>query len=268
MNNNKDNDKENGVKKEDVNSFSFLKIDMLTRRSHALNLLLRNDDIIVGFNGELFKGNQKTLNQNLKIEDLKVLTILRKKIFFNVKVNGPLGIKLLEIGNEEAQEINKEAEDFLTKNKNYDNFKEFEVYKGSKNYYDIIEINETSLFASLLPFVWFIHHRLYSPLLLLLATFMLLGSIEWWLFLAAWVITTFYMSKSSLSLLRGYCLFNEMKPYMKIFSLSSKAVQETIRMLDKKSNYRFPMIEGPVDNDSDNNKEKEATQNLNVQEAT
>ena len=76
------------------------------------------------------------------------------------------------------------------------------------------------------------------------------------------------MSKSSLSLLRGYCLFNEMKPYMKIFSLSSKAVQETIRMLDKKSNYRFPMIEGPVDNDSDNNKEKEATQNLNAQEAT
>ncbi len=265
--NSKDNDKVS-KKKEESNTLGFLKIDKLTRRSHALYLLLRNDDIIVGFNGELFKGNQKTLNQNLKIEDLKVLTILRKKVFFNIKVNGPLGIKLIEVGTEEVQEITKEAEKFLEKNKNFIECKEYEVYRGKKNFYDIIEINEASLFASLLPFVWFIHHKLYSPLLLLSATFLLLGSIEWWLFLAAWVITTFYMSKSSVSLLRGYCLFNEMKPFMKIFSLSNQNVQEVIRMIDKKSNYRFPLIDPPIEENEESNKDNELKQNPNIQEAT
>ena len=52
----------------------------------------------------------------------------------------------------------------------------------------------------------------------MIATFLLLGSIAWWLFLAAWVILTIYMSRGSMSLLRGYCLFQEMRPYMKLYA--------------------------------------------------
>ena len=42
---------------------SFLKVDKLLRRSHAMELLLRNDDIIVALNGQVFRGTQKVLNQ-------------------------------------------------------------------------------------------------------------------------------------------------------------------------------------------------------------
>ena len=52
--------------------------------------------------------------------------------------------------------------------------------------------------------------------------------------------------KSSMTLLRGYCLFQEMRPYLKIFSFSNKNVQEVIRNIDKKSKYRFPFIEAPL----------------------
>jgi hypothetical protein len=226
---------------------SFLKVDKLLRRSHAMELLFRNNDIIVALNGLVFRGTQKLLNQNLKDKDnkLKVLTIFRKNIFFNVKVERPLGIKLIEVSSEEATELLNKTNKYLEKKYDFTNFYEYEIYKGKKNYYDVIENNEASLFASLLPFVWFLHHKLYSPLLLLAATFILLGSIEWWLFLAAWVITTIYMSKSSMSLLRGYCLFNEMRPYMKIFSSSNKDAQEIVRKIDVKSRYRFPMISAP-----------------------
>ena len=48
-----------------------------------------------------------------------------------------------------------------------------------------------------------------------------------------------------MSLLRGYCLFQEMRPYMKIYASSNKQAQEIIRSLDKKSNYRFPFIAPP-----------------------
>lgn len=236
---------------------SFLKVDKLLRRSHAMELLLRNDDIIVALNGQVFRGTQKLLNQKLKDKDdkLKVLTINRRGIFFNIKVEGPLGIKLIEISSEETIDLLNKTNKYLEKNHDFANFYEYEVYKGKQNYYDVIENNEASLFASLLPFLWFVHHKLYSPLLLLLATFILLGSIEWWLFLAAWVITTIYMSKSSMSLLRGYCLFNEMRPYMKTFSSSNKEVQETIRKIDSKSRYRFPMISPPDLLETNNKKE-------------
>ena len=100
----------------------------------------------------------------------------------------------------------------------------------------------------------------------MVATFLLLGSIAWWLFLAAWVILTIYMSRGSMSLLRGYCLFREMRPYMKIYAFSNKQAQEIIRSLDKKSNYRFPfiappeVIENPEENKDLNDKDMKASQ--------
>ena len=90
----------------------------------------------------------------------------------------------------------------------------------------------------------------------MIATFLLLGSVAWWLLLAAWVILTIYMSRGAMSLLRGYCLFQEMKPYMKLYAFSNKHAQEIIRSLDKKSNYRFPFIAAPeVIEDVEENKE-------------
>ena len=69
-----------------------------------------------------------------------------------------------------------------------------------------------------------------------------------------------------MSLLRGYWLFQEMRPYMKVYALSNKQVQEVIRSLDKKSNYRFPFIAPPEiienveENKNLNDKEMKASQ--------
>ena len=48
---------------------------------------------------------------------------------------------------------------------------------------------------------------------------------------------------------------------MKIFAFSNKDVQEIIRSLDKKSNYKFPYIEPPEDT-----KESEKNENTNDKE--
>ena len=241
-------------KETDANQLNFLKVDQLKRGSHALSLMLRNEDIIVGVNGKIFRGTQKILNQQLKDEEIKIITIFRKETFFNVKANGPLGIKLVEVGSDEADELLKKTEEYFKTIKDLTEYREFEVYRGKKNFYDILEIQDNSLLASLFPFIWFYHHRLYSPLFLMIATFLLLGSIAWWLFLAAWVILTIYMSRGSMSLLRGYCLFQEMRPYMKLYAFSNKQAQEVIRSLDKKSNYRFPFIAPPevIENEEEN----------------
>ena len=49
----------NKTKEVDANQLSFLKIDQLKRGSHALSLMLRNEDIIVGLNGKIFRGKSK-----------------------------------------------------------------------------------------------------------------------------------------------------------------------------------------------------------------
>ena len=256
----------NKTKDVDANQLNFLKIDQLKRGSHALSLMLRNEDIIVGLNGKTFRGTQKILNQKLKDEETKIITIFRKEIFFNVKADGPLGIILVEVGSEEADELLIKTQEYFKSINDLSEYREFEIYRGKNNFYDVIEIQDNSLLASLLPFIWFYHHRLYSPLFLMVATFLLLGSIAWWLLLAAWVILTIYMSKGAMSLLRGYCLFQEMKPYMKVHAFSNKQAQEIIRGLDKKSNYRFPFIDPPeviedIEANKDlNNKEIEASQ--------
>ena len=70
-----------------------------------------------------------------------------------------------------------------------------------------------------------------------------MGSVEWWLFLSSWVILTIYMTKGSMSILRSYCLFDEMKFILKYMLKIQKDVQLVIRELDKKSNYTFPEID-------------------------
>ena len=225
---------------------SFLKVDSLRRGSYALSLLLRTDDIIVGINKVPFRGTQKLLNEKLKENSETVLTILRKNAFFNLLAKGPLGIKLVETSSDEDAAILEKVKSYLDNIKSFENFKEFEVFRGKKNMYNIIEVNENSLFASLFPLVWFLHYKLYLPLFLIVLLFILLGSVAWWLFLSSWIILTIYMNKGSMSILRAYCLFNEMRVYSKIYSESIKDVQLTIRQIDNKSNYTFPLIEPPV----------------------
>ena len=66
------------------------------------------------------------------------------------------------------------------------------------------------------------------------------------------------MTKGSMSILRSYCLFNEMRIHTKLYAENIKDVQLIIRQIDKKSNYTFPLIDPPVledDNKKENNQE-------------
>ena len=241
---------------------SFIKVEELRRGALGLHLLLRSEDIIVAVNKEIFRGGQKALNQHLKENDTTVITIHRKNTFFNLKVSGPLGIGLVEVASDEDDDLISKTQEYLKEIDNYDNYNDFEVFKGEKNTYNEIKVNEISLMASFFPFIWFFHHKLYMPLILLAVTLLLLGSIAWWLFLTAWVIITIYMSKSSMTLLRSYCLFNEMKIYMKIYAKDNIEVQKTIRNIDKKSKYIFPLIEPPILEEDTKKDNREGSENI------
>ena len=162
------------AKKPSVGGVSFLKVDALVRGSHALSLFLKTDDIIVGIDKKTFRGTQKLLNETIKDNSKTVLTVFRKDTFFNVIATRPLGISLVETGSDEDALILEKVTTYLDKIKSFDNFKEYEVFRGKGHRYNIIEVNEASLFASLFPLIWFFHYKLYLPLFLIIMLFILL----------------------------------------------------------------------------------------------
>ena len=74
-------------------------------------------------------------------------------MFFNVLAKDTLGIKLVETSSDEDEAILEELKSYLDNIKSFENYKEFEVFRGQKNMYNILEVNEGSLFASLFPLV-------------------------------------------------------------------------------------------------------------------
>ncbi len=247
-----DSNKDNNTKSEDESGkqiYGLLKISQLKKRTNAYRYLLRKEDVIVALEGIIFRGDTKKLNETLKIEDKSILTIQRKEHFFQLVVDGPLGVKLEELSKEETAEIiekfNKSGLDKIKEHKHY------EVFRGPKHSYKIIEDSQ-SILASILPPIWLMYQRLFAPLALLISTYILLGSIAWLLFLSAWVIVSIYMAKGSMSLLRGYAMLKDMKLYMYISSKNLKSAQEMVRNIDKKSLFDFSMITLPENIQSDN----------------
>ena len=85
---------------EQVNkSESFLKIDSFTRKTVAQSLLLKDNDVIVALDNNLyFKGENaliEDLNLLKKEEKRTILTIFREGSFFDVLVSGSLGAKFI-----------------------------------------------------------------------------------------------------------------------------------------------------------------------------
>ena len=65
------------------------------------------------------------------------------------------------------QAILEKVKSYLDNIKSFENYKEFEVFKGRKNMYNILEVNEDLYLPHYFHLVWFFHYKLYLPLFLI-----------------------------------------------------------------------------------------------------
>ena len=96
--------------KEDIsNNNKFLKIVKIRPFSLAFNLKLRENDIILGLNGEFstlpYEELRKTLDED---KNDKFISILRDQVVFNIKVNRSLGVTCEEVEENEIQNFKRE----------------------------------------------------------------------------------------------------------------------------------------------------------------
>ena len=97
---------------EDQNELSrkFLKITNVKIFGNAYNLRLKEDDIIIGFNGEYLNLTYEDLKKGLEAdEEEKILTIFRQGVCFNITTKSSLGISCEEIDETHIKEFSNTA---------------------------------------------------------------------------------------------------------------------------------------------------------------
>ena len=115
---------------EDQNDLSrkFLKITNVKIFSNAYNLRLKEDDIIIGINGEYFNSSYDELRKILdEDENEKIVTILRDEVNFNIKTKKSLGVVCENIEEDHIKNFKKvDFKNYFTEGKF---FSQYEIYK-------------------------------------------------------------------------------------------------------------------------------------------
>ncbi len=243
----------------------LVKIDKVRKRSYAGTLLLKQDDIVVALNNQFYTFGETKLTEELK--DLKknnekaILTIQRQDIFFDLVVGNSLGCKFLTTNNEETQKIKK---DFANK-ENYDleELNEYVALRDIFRRYDVFD-NSNSLLAGIFPPAWLAYNRKWWVLMLfILMSFMLL-SINPFMFLLGWVLTSVYCYQAQLNLLFSFSMLEGKVFTLKFAARSIDEAHKLVRLLDPKSKFLFSKLEDPTGEDENKDENKDEKKNENI----
>ena len=227
----------------------FLKIKNVRVFSNAYNLRVKENDIIVGFNGEYFNSSYEDLKKALvEDEEEKILTIFRDGTCFNTTIKSSLGVTCEEIDENHIKDFsNTEIKNVLEKDKSY---KQFEVYKNFRKKGFIIDL-ELSILASIAPPLWMLHHRLWINLFFTIIFLVIMFLVSPWLFFISWVLKSWYYGLNQINVLRNYYNYKDYRLFIVLTCLNEEEAQIISRKLDPKIDFDFSYIEPPIrDEDS------------------
>ena len=227
----------------------FLKIKNVRVFSNAYNLRVKENDIIVGLNGEYFNSSYEDLKKNLeKDEEKKILTIFREGTCFNITTKSSLGITCEEIDENHIKDFsNIDIKNIIEKNRSY---KQFEVYKNYRKNGFIIDL-ELSILASIAPPLWMLHHRLWMNLFFTIIFLVIMFLVSPWLFFISWVLKSWYYGLNQINVLRNYYNFKDYRLFLVLTCLNEEEAQIISRKLDPKIDFDFSYLDPPArDEDS------------------
>ena len=231
--------------KKTTSSF-LIKIDKIRKKSYANSIFLKPDDIIVALNNQFYTYGEKKFIEELK--DLKkgneraVLTILRNEIFIDIIVENSLGCGFVTTDSNETEKI----KDQFSKKNNYDidELNEYIAMRDVYRRYDVYE-NSNTLSAGLFPPLWLAYARKWWVLLAFSILFFMLFSINFFLFLLGWVLTSVYCYKAQLNLLFSFSMLEGKAFSMKLAAKSMDEAHNLIRNIDPKSRFMYSKLAEP-----------------------
>ena len=246
-----ENDETSNSNNKDQNQLirKFLKINKVRVFSNAYNLRVKENDIILGFNGEYFNSSYEDLKKMLdEGEEEKILTILREDTCFNISTKSSLGVSCEELDENLIKEFsNFNIKNIFEKDKSY---KQFEVYKNIKKNGVVLDL-ELSILASIAPPLWMLYNRLWVSLFFTIIFLVVMFLVSPWLFCISWVLKSWYYGLNQINVLRNFYNFKDYRLFLVLTCLNEEEAQTISRKLDPKIDFDYSYLDPPVqDEDS------------------
>ena len=129
--------------------------------------------------------------------------------------------------------------------------------------YDVYE-NNNSLSAGLFPPLWLAYARKWWVLLAFSILFFMLFSVNFFLFLLGWTLTSVYCYKAQLNLLFSFSMLEGKAFSMKFAAKSMDEAHNLIRNLDPKSRFMFSKLGEPENEEVSPENTKKNEENSNI----
>ena len=245
---------------------SFLiKVDKIRKKSYANSIFLKPDDVIVALNNQFYTYGEKRFIEELK--DLKksneraILTILRNDIFIDIIVENSLGCGFITTDSNETEKIKNQ----FSEKSNYD-IDELNEYVAMRDVYRRYEVyeNSNSLSAGLFPPLWLAYSRKWWVLLAFSILFFMLFSVNFFLFLLGWILTSVYCYKAQLNLLFSFSMLEGKAFSLKFAAKSIDEAHNLIRNIDPKSRFMYSKLADPIIEEVPNEDTKKNEENSNI----
>lgn len=237
---------------------SLLRLNKLGSRSRANGLRLKNGDVIVAVNGQMFNGNENDLIETLTLEDAdarSLVTISRGAVLFDVLTAGPLGgsyeFTEAELANDISQAFDTYQVDAI------DRYEPFEVMRNATRDCLVFSAIPNQL-PYVFPAVWLLQNRIWEPMFAVVAAYAFSIVVHPLLFVLIYVLTCVYFGRGQVGILRSYALFHEHTLWLCVAARSLEQAQVICRLIDPRCDFRFSHVGPPAPPETkDENKSSE-----------
>ncbi len=243
-------------------SKSFLKLKEHGMFSRTRALRLKEGDVIVAVDGNLFHDSTDNLTDILSEEDVEywVVTIYRSGVIFEVAARGPLGGTYEYCKPKECQSIENALKNHKFHPKS--DYKIFEVLKDISKSCDIYDTSYNSL-AVYAPPLWLMQQRMWEPLIAIIAVYLITLNVNIFLFILAAVLISLYFKRGQLVLRRSYSMYQDRTVWITLAATSELEAQKSCRDIDPKCTFPFSLV-GPPEVDKLPKKKRKRSGDLRV----
>lgn len=228
---------------EDMQPPAFLQIGVRGLSFAARSKKLKEGDVLVAFDGEMFNGDAEMLSMRQGVKKSgdddqdeaerepmtpHLLTFWRQGQFFHVIFSSALTAGFEPCSPDLAEQINIG----FTRLK----FAPLETYRNFEFFRDVrknvsLHLCEPEALPKYAPFLWMMNHRLYYPMIAVGIVHVLTFLMHWSLFALTYLLLSIYTYRGQISLLRSYKLFEDKFFWMVLAEPSEIAARTTCKAL-------------------------------------
>ena len=227
----------------------FLKIKKQGMGRAAVALRIKENDVLVAIDGELFLGDMETLKAAFEDYDPTMqddvawlITFWRDGIFFNVCFQTPLRADFDFVSPEEAAEVSEGFQKLqFGPIEDYQNFEIFRDLRKNA----AMHPTKPDPSAAYVPLLWMLGNRLYYPMLAITIIYIATILTHSLLFILGYILVGLYVRRAQLNLLRSYHLFEDKFYWLTIGATNETQARENCRSLDSGVLFPFDKAASP-----------------------